>query len=612
MPEVYETGIMRFRGTKEDDNPLRVKSDGDIETFSRVLQSLRPMGGKLQKNKGRDLSTIVGYKLGNRPVELIRFSRELSVGLFICLIWDNIVLISGTVYTPLCKPGKAYYAGNVYLIPSNTLRTSINVGNNGIATVNQPADHLIYKDVLYITDGVNRPMKTDGTYVGEWGMRKFSNADSPLSIVQQKLEDAAYLTNGTYKYKITLYDSTRSLESHIGDISEDIDVSAVGDDKARVWIHVNMVSWAIEDNYDFENEFADQIRLYRSPAVGGAAHDDPPIYCRIAATETLKKGLISWDDDGTKTVWVEDNGATGTVHGINTKWADDGVSKYDAIYLTAAGVFYQIIDVVSNAVLTVVDPDGNDYTGGDLITTHFFLVFAGYIDDTDDLSDDGGGADSANIPPITYYGDSSSDLYGNSEDSDHGVPERCKYCVMHQERAFIAGDPDHPNRVYYSQIGIMDYFPIEYYHDISPDDGDRITGLIVFGGRLLVWKRNSVAFFDTRNEIASWSVTEKYLSVGVPDKHLIADCEGILMWANTTGVYAWDGGNLRRVSHTEDRSNVIDTWRKVINIQDARAVYHKERGEFWLAVTLDDERDLYDDSLTGFGIVNEPDDIAPP
>ena len=73
-------------------------------------------------------------------------------------------------------------------------------------------------------------------------------------------------------------------------------------------------------------------------------------------------------------------------------------------------------------------------------------------------------------------------------------PAFCKYMTNNWLRNWFAGDSRYPNRVYFSEAfvvgldtGAYENFPTENYIDLGTNDGDTITGLQVWNGRLLVW-----------------------------------------------------------------------------------------------------------------------------
>jgi len=74
------------------------------------------------------------------------------------------------------------------------------------------------------------------------------------------------------------------------------------------------------------------------------------------------------------------------------------------------------------------------------------------------------------------------------------------YAQIYKDSLFIAGDPDNPSRLYYSGGGDkINDFTLGGgggFIDISKNDGQAITGMIVFKDSLIVFKRNSIYKFS--------------------------------------------------------------------------------------------------------------------
>ena len=55
------------------------------------------------------------------------------------------------------------------------------------------------------------------------------------------------------------------------------------------------------------------------------------------------------------------------------------------------------------------------------------------------------------------------------------TPPKGRLCIIHKNRLWIANNPDHPSRVYYSDSGSENYFPSANYFDVRTNDGDEVT-----------------------------------------------------------------------------------------------------------------------------------------
>lgn len=99
----------------------------------------------------------------------------------------------------------------------------------------------------------------------------------------------------------------------------------------------------------------------------------------------------------------------------------------------------------------------------------------------------------------TTYTDSTTDatLGGHEQLSDRYVQNSSevpdsKYCLACADRMFYAGDPNYPNRVYWTELGTFAQFCADSYNDIGPDDGDEITGMFELNNTLYLTKNQTI------------------------------------------------------------------------------------------------------------------------
>lgn len=132
--------------------------------------------------------------------------------------------------------------------------------------------------------------------------------------------------------------------------------------------------------------------------------------------------------------------------------------------------------------------------------------FMKYVEGNLSLSYDDKGTDVANEFFSTPEGNSTAGQKG-------------KYISMYKDSLFIAGDPDNPSRLYYSGGGDnIHNFTIEAgggLIDISKNDGQTITGLIVFKNSLLVFKEESIYQFS-------------FTTSGLPQVEQVSDAIGAI------------------------------------------------------------------------------------
>jgi len=124
---------------------------------------------------------------------------------------------------------------------------------------------------------------------------------------------------------------------------------------------------------------------------------------------------------------------------------------------------------------------------------------------------------------------------GNSTGGQKG-----KYCAVYKDTLFIAGDPANPSRLYYSGGGDkIDDFTIANgggFIDISKNDGQVITGLIVFKDSLLVFKDRSIYSFSF-GTTGLPQVTQVTSAVGAVSARSIVAVENDIFFASDRGIF---------------------------------------------------------------------------
>src|SRR3990167_9692819 len=257
FPEMErDFALTDMKGIREEGNDLT-----QDPRYAARLENLRPEIGRLVSIEGNSLHSTFGYKLADRPTTLIRWATEDGAPFFMMTAWDNVFVFQSGEWVPLLTPSES--SGYV---PSNLLYW-----------LNRFFDYCIYKNILFLTDGSNNPLKYDGTKIGTWGFRIFSGAASPLRTVQQweVLAEGVALNVGTYSYYASLYDSVHAVWGNRGTV---VKSQVVTDTTSKVWVHLDSEYWNDEDNYDFENAHADKIKIWRNrtrtevPAEIGRAH----------------------------------------------------------------------------------------------------------------------------------------------------------------------------------------------------------------------------------------------------------------------------------------------------------------------------------------------------
>jgi hypothetical protein len=121
--------------------------------------------------------------------------------------------------------------------------------------------------------------------------------------------------------------------------------------------------------------------------------------------------------------------------------------------------------------------------------------------------------------------------------------------VITRERLFFAGDPDEPNRIYFSNPFLPHY--IQHvtnldFLDVAKDDGDEITGLAIQLGTLQCFKRNTIrkVYISSAQSGAdpnTWFAEDPISFVGSPAKDSIVQTPYGIIFLGWDRWYRYDG-----------------------------------------------------------------------
>lgn len=124
---------------------------------------------------------------------------------------------------------------------------------------------------------------------------------------------------------------------------------------------------------------------------------------------------------------------------------------------------------------------------------------------------------------------------GNSTQGPTG-----KYIALYKDSLFVFGDPDNPSRLFYSGGGdrINDFSVSNGggFIDVSKNDGQRGTGLIVFKNSLIAFKEDSIYQFEFSSSGLP-QVTQINAAVGCIAPRSIVAVENDIFFASRRGVF---------------------------------------------------------------------------
>jgi len=160
----------------------------------------------------------------------------------------------------------------------------------------------------------------------------------------------------------------------------------------------------------------------------------------------------------------------------------------------------------------------------------------------------------------TTYTDNTpdADLGTDTEETLFGTPPKANIILLHKNFIFMAGDENYPSRLYFSKQDEPEIFPATYYWDISPNDGDRITGLASYLGNLYIFKENSI-YPLYGNDTTDFQVARAPLArIGTVSHRSIVQTPQGLIFLHTTGVYRFNGSTVEQLPLSHKIKSEID------------------------------------------------------
>jgi hypothetical protein len=118
-----------------------------------------------------------------------------------------------------------------------------------------------------------------------------------------------------------------------------------------------------------------------------------------------------------------------------------------------------------------------------------------------------------------------------------------KYIVVHKNRLYIAGDPNNPNRLYMSDLGLPENFPALNFIDINTNDGDSITGLAELADSLVIFKERSMHVLRGTGP-QNYNLVDTHQTHGTVSHWSVVPIMNKLFFLARDGVYSFDGKHI--------------------------------------------------------------------
>lgn len=163
---------------------------------------------------------------------------------------------------------------------------------------------------------------------------------------------------------------------------------------------------------------------------------------------------------------------------------------------------------------------------------------------------------------ISPWGEVQGKLNSSTAPSGLVVPTP-KYIANHSDRVWVADG----NSLYFSVLDTS--VTEENFNDfdtannagqinVPAGKGDTITGIYSFGNALFVFQRKAI-YAIYGNSPANFELRNITNETGMIDKRTLVEYEDFLVFLSDSGVYMFDGSNLKNISDNKVNS-LIDTW----------------------------------------------------
>ncbi len=149
------------------------------------------------------------------------------------------------------------------------------------------------------------------------------------------------------------------------------------------------------------------------------------------------------------------------------------------------------------------------------------------------------------------------------------APPYGRLSIIHKNRLWIANDPSHPSRIYYSEDSSHEIFLPDSYFDIRQNDGDEITLVKDVLGKLTIGKTNTIQkiYTDGDDPVVDWEISDPFSFVGCHAMYSSVNTPYGIIYLSNNGIYIFDGQYSQLLSDSiisdiKDiaNSNISNTW----------------------------------------------------
>jgi len=170
-----------------------------------------------------------------------------------------------------------------------------------------------------------------------------------------------------------------------------------------------------------------------------------------------------------------------------------------------------------------------------------------------------------------------------------GVPPYCLFCMPYHDRMWYAGDPDHPQRVWYTRLFEPESVDLAFGY-IDTRDGEAVTALAVVGDQLVVFGQG-VSYDIQGYTETDFNMRKLSPAYGCISHHAIVNIQETLFFPSEQGVSIYTGaGAIRNVMARSLRDYFTTDYKAhPFEYQNSTACHNARRGTYEMLMSFDVE-----------------------
>jgi len=142
----------------------------------------------------------------------------------------------------------------------------------------------------------------------------------------------------------------------------------------------------------------------------------------------------------------------------------------------------------------------------------------------------------------------------------------------------------HRSRIHYSNINQPNIWTDLDFVDVSPDDGSQITGLIVLGTSLIVFKSKSIWTVQfTGNADTPFQFQQSNSAVGSVSHFSLQQIDNGIVFLSWDGLYFFDGYNSYKISDRLNSTFLNDL--ATLQFSNVCSMFQHTKNRYWLGIT---------------------------